>query len=143
MAYEVTITNTGLIEVFDISVTAWGDGAGITGALTCNDVDEARQVASDDTGGASLELPHDSVQVQGLARYPDSGLLGGESLTCTFSSAVDQTEVSSTKNYRQQPVPETISDGIKSAHRRRNKIILLFVFLNCMSMEGRRWIPQT
>lgn len=93
--YEITITNTGLIEVFGISVTAWGDGAGITGTLTCNDVDGA-QFVSDDAEGVRLSVSSfKSLQVQGLARYPSLGLRGGSSLTCAFSSAVSQTDVSS------------------------------------------------
>lgn len=105
--YEITVTNTGLLKIFDISVTAWGDGAGISGALTCIDVNNA-QVASDDTEDVRLSVStHESLQVQGLASYPDSGLPGGGSLTCTFSSAVDQTEVSSSRGCRPYQVADT------------------------------------
>ncbi|CAM9245227.1 unnamed protein product [Ectocarpus sp. 13 AM-2016] len=46
-----------------------------------------------DTEDGQLTLTYESLKIQGLARYPDSGLRGGSSLTCTFSSAVDQTEI--------------------------------------------------
>lgn len=93
--YEITVTNAGLLEVFNISVTARGDGAGISGPFTCSDVDETEKVANVGTEGGLLDGTQEPMQVQGLARYPDSGLRGGSSLTCTFSSAVGQTEVSS------------------------------------------------
>lgn len=109
VAYEITITNTGLLEVFDISVTAWADGAGISGTLTCYDVDETPQVANGGTGGGPLPVAHEPLEVQGLAGYPDSGLRGGGSLTCTFSTAIGQTEVSSQRKHQQQQVTGTLA----------------------------------
>lgn len=93
VSYVLTVTNTGLLQVFDIYVAAWGDGAGITSALTCEDVDGGSMTDEADTEDGQLTLTYESLKIQGLARYPDSGLRGGSSLTCTFSSAVGQTEV--------------------------------------------------
>lgn len=80
--YKLIITNTGLLDVFKISVTAWADGEGIADVLTCHDVDEER-VTVDDT----------STGIGGLASYPKEGLQAREHLTCHFSAAVGQTEV--------------------------------------------------
>lgn len=103
VGYDISITNTGLIEVFGISVTAWGDGAG---TLTCNDVDGA-QFASDDAEGVQLSASsHKPLQVQGLARYPSLGLRGGKSLSCAFSSGVGQAEVSNQRGCRRHQAAE-------------------------------------
>lgn len=94
VAYELAVTNTGLLEVFNISVVAWGDGSGVTGALTCTDVDGEQHIVGGSTYGSPNNLTHESLRVEGLANYPESGLKGGSSMTCAFSSAVGQTEVS-------------------------------------------------
>lgn len=93
ISYELTVTNTGLLEIFNISVGAWGDGAGIAGPFTCNDVDGSEEVAEADTDGGLFPLTPRGLTVRGLASYPNSGLRGGSSLICAFSSAVGQSEV--------------------------------------------------
>ncbi|CAM9230892.1 unnamed protein product [Scytosiphon promiscuus] len=93
VAYELVVTNTGLLEVFNISVVAWGDGSGLEGALTCMDVDGEQNTAGGNSSGSPLSLTYESLRVEGLASYPDSGLKGGSSMTCAFSSAVGQTEI--------------------------------------------------
>lgn len=75
---------------------AWGDGAGIADALTCNDVDGGQKITEAGTEEALANSTSESLTVQGLAAYPSSGLGGGRSLTCAFSSAVGQTEVRET-----------------------------------------------
>lgn len=93
ISYKLTVTNTGLLEVFNISVAAWGDGAGIVGPLTCTDVDGSEVIAEADTDGGLFPLTSRGLMVRGLASYPYSGLRGGRSLICAFSSAVGQSEV--------------------------------------------------
>ncbi len=93
VSYHLTVTNTGLLEVFNISVSGWGDGAGIVGPLTCTDVDGSEVIAEADTDGGVFPLTSRSLTARGLASYPYSGLRGGRSLICAFSSAVGQSEV--------------------------------------------------
>lgn len=126
--YKITVLNTGLLEVFDISVTAWGDGAGISGGLTCTDVDETQHLAGDAIESGLFPTSYESLEIQGLARYPGSGLRGGSSLTCTFSSAVGQTEVSSERRCHQQQIVGT-------------NVYLFFCTYVCRG--GRSWIRQT
>lgn len=90
VAYELTVTNTGLLALFNISVVAGGDVSGVPRALTCTDVDGERKYNSE---GSPLTPTNASLRVEGLASYPGSGLKGGSSITCAFSSAVAQTEV--------------------------------------------------
>lgn len=80
--YELVITNTGLLDVFNISVTAWADGAGIQGSLAC-----------EDGYGEQVGVSVSSTEVGNLAPYPDEGLHTGEFLTCAFTAAVGQAEV--------------------------------------------------
>lgn len=79
ITYELIVTNTGLLDVFNVAVNTWGDGEGISSPTNC------------DHGEASTTV-HGS-GVLGLAPYPDEGLRGGTSFTCEFSATVGQAEV--------------------------------------------------
>lgn len=58
--------------------------------------------------GVLANLNPESLTVQGLAIYPSSGLGGGRSLTCTFSSAVGQAEVRRTPGHRLRTVSDVV-----------------------------------
>lgn len=89
ITYAVTVTNTGLLDIFDLSVMAFADGAGISDSLACYDVGGVEKLSG---SGSSVD-PSASKLIGNLASYPDSGLRGGTSFVCTFSAAVGQSEV--------------------------------------------------
>lgn len=80
--YELVIANTGLLDVFNISTTAWADGAGVNGSLVCQDM-----------GGNRVGVSTSPTGVEGIASYPNAGLPAGGFVTCACSAAVGQTEV--------------------------------------------------
>lgn len=78
--YTYTITNNGLLDLFDIGIednTLHDNGV----TITCTDVDAQ---TADGVGHGSFT---------GLATYPDKGLAPATSLTCTATDGVTQSEV--------------------------------------------------
>lgn len=81
IAYTYTITNNGLLSLYNIGI--YDDGLHERGvAITCTDTDSQSEVGL--SSGAFT----------GLATYPDNGLAPAQSLTCTASDGVTQAEVS-------------------------------------------------